>query len=916
MTVRELRAKYLEFFESKGHVQMPSGPLVPYDVTGRLDESLLFNGAGMVQFKPYFRGVAEPPSRRVTTSQKCLRTGDIESVGNPNHLTFFEMLGNFSFGDYFKAEAIAFSWEFLTGKDWLALEPHRLAVTVFEEDDEAFVEWAKHLSAAGINPETRIFRLGEETNYWPAGSFSAGPPGPCGPNSEMFYWVPSDEPPPPVSEGYGREDYLRHDTEGKWLEIWNDVFIQYEWQGEEKPDGGYRKTGMPPLPFASIDTGMGIERTVVVLNGLSSVYETDAFTGILAELDRLSTKDDVAARRVIADHARAAAFCIADGVLPSNTGRGYVLRRLIRRAVLKGYRRLGLQEPFLYRLVEAIVETFGSHYTELAEKQEVLVATLRYEEVLFRRTLEHGTEILIGLLGSVDKGGVLAGEDAFRLHDTFGFPLEVTQELADEQGRTVDVEGYRQAMAEAQERSRGADQRESVYGGVIVAFQFETDGPTETVFRGYETTACPATIRGAIPVLDDQGKATGEVALALDQTPFYAAGGGQVGDTGEITIPGVRAVLEVSDVARQDGVIVHLARPQSPLGIEGMSQDEATKWLNKNLFQESAEAQVDPCERAETIRHHTATHLLHAALRQVLGTHVTQAGSLVAPEHLRFDFTHGAALNPEELAEVESMVNREVLLAQPVVTYAEVPIADARAMGAMALFGEKYADHVRVVQIGGMPPTEASFSRELCGGVHVRNTGEIGLFKVLHEGSAASGVRRIEAVAGLRAYDWVLGQERAVRDIAQKLKSNPSEIGAAIDRTLEQLREERRKRERLAQQGAGASVACEQVGPLELLVQRADGIGQDDAKAMADRLVDGKANAVALVFGVIDGKVAIVCKVGKDAQAAGAHAGNVVKAAAQATGGGGGGRPDFATAGGRDASKLDEAVEAAKAALS
>ncbi|MCC6403491.1 MAG: alanine--tRNA ligase [Fimbriimonadaceae bacterium] len=917
MTVRELRAMFLEFFESKGHVRMPSGSLVPYDVTGRLDESLLFNGAGMVQFKPYFRGVAEPRSRRATTSQKCLRTGDIESVGNPNHLTFFEMLGNFSFGDYFKAEAIAYSWEFLTDSRWLGLDPKRLAFTVFEDDDEAYDEWAKHLSASGILPETRIFRLGEETNYWPAGSFSAGPPGPCGPNSEMFYWVPQNEPPPTIEGVYAREDYLRDDAQGKWLEIWNDVFIQYEWQGEELASGGFQKTGMPPLPFASIDTGMGIERTVVVLNGLSSVYETDAFTGILDALANLSDHDDMSARRIIADHFRAAAFCIADGVLPSNTGRGYVLRRLIRRAVLKGSRRLGLAEPFLHRLVGALVETFATHYTELAEKRDVIVETLRNEEALFRRTLEKGTELLLDALDSVPPGGVLSGEAAFRLHDTFGFPLEVTQELAAEQGRLVDIAGYQAAMASAQARSRGADQRESVYGGVVIAFRFETaDGPTETVFRGYEVTSCMAKVKGALPVLDDAGRATGEVALALDQTPFYAASGGQVADTGVVRFVQSSVALHVSDVARQDGVIVHLASPEAAIGIEGASASEATDWLNLNFFDHDVQATVKVLDRADTVRHHTATHLLHAALRAELGTHVTQAGSLVSPEHLRFDFTHGAAMEPAELDRVEALVNAEVLRAQSVVTYEDVPIEDARRMGAMALFGEKYADRVRVVQVGGMSPSEPSFSRELCGGIHVRNTGEIGLFKILHEGSAASGVRRIEAVAGLRAYAWALDQERTIREASQRLKSSPSEIGSAIERTLEQLREERRKRERLAQQGGGADVASEQIGPYLLLVQSAEGLGPEDAKAMADRLVDGKPEGVALVFGISEGKVAIVCKVGKDALAAGAHGGNIVKAAAQATGGGGGGRPDFATAGGRDPSKIAQAIEAVRQVLS
>jgi alanyl-tRNA synthetase len=918
MTVRELRAKYLEFFVSKGHRVVPSGSLVPYDVTGRLDESLLFNGAGMVQFKPYFRGTAQPPHPRLVNSQKCLRTGDIESVGDPSHLTFFEMLGNFSFGDYFKREAIEFSWEFLTGAQWLGLDPARLAFTVFEEDDEAHDVWAGRLSEAGIDPAARLFRLGEETNYWPAGSFSNGPPGPCGPNSEMFYWVPADCP-PPAGPDYGREGFVADESAGRWLEIWNDVFIQYEWQGEPGPDGGWKKTGMPGLPFRSVDTGMGIERTVAVLNGHGSVYESDAFADVFRRLEALAGPEregQTRARRIIADHARSAVFCLADGILPAAAGRGYVLRRLVRRAALQGSRALGLHEPFLHHLVEAVAQTYGAHYTELDDKKAVVAEALRNEEEMFRRTLEQGSEILARELDALPAGSTLDGRAAFRLYDTFGFPLEVTAELAGERGVAVDEAGYRAAMADAQERSRGADQRDTVYGGVAVAFVFQAaEGPTPTRFVGYEATRARTRVTGALPVLDGAGRATAQMALALEASPFYAASGGQASDTGQIkTADGGRA-FRVLDVVRQDGVLVHLVEEEGGSGVEGLGQEEATAKLNEGLFHQTVEAEVDEDARRATERHHTATHLLHAALRACLGPHVAQAGSLVAPEHLRFDFTHGSAMTAAQIEAVEAQVNAYAMAAEPVLTYVDVPLEDARAMGAMALFGEKYGDRVRVVQVGGMPPEQPSFSRELCGGTHVRNTGEIGLFKIVHEGSAAGGVRRIEAVAGWRALAWAREAESTLHAAADRLKAPPREIVAAIDRMAEALRDERRKRERLAQQGAGAEVAWEAAGAIEWGVCRLADAGPEAAKAAADRHVDGKPGRVVLVVDATEGKLVFVCKAGPEAVRAGAHAGNVVKAAAQAAGGGGGGRADFATAGGRDPGALEAAVQAARAAL-
>lgn len=939
MTVRELREKYLQFFKSKGHDVHPSGSLIPVDVTGRLDESLLFNGAGMIQFKPYFRGVATPPNKRLTTAQKCVRTGDIEDVGNLSHLTFFEMMGNFSFGDYFKEDAVAYSWEFLTSRDWLGLDPQKLSFTVFEEDDETYGYWMDHFASVGIDGRYRIFRLGEETNYWPAGAFSNGPPGPCGPNSEMFYWT-SEAPPP--GEGYTREEWLADDAAKNWLEIWNDVFIQFEWQGElknpERPSDGYRKTGMPALPFRSVDTGMGLERTAAVLGGYKSVYDTDAFQPIIHRIEEISgsykygsdeAKDT--ATRIIADHIRTACFCIADGVLPGNSGRGYVLRRLIRRAVLKGQRVLGFQEPFFHLVYEGVLESMGNHYTELIERREVIVETLKGEEALFRRTVQAGTEILGDWLRHLAGSGrkKLAGYDAFQLYDTFGFPLEVTKELCAEAGIEVDEEGYDQALKKAQERSRGGSDRESVYGGVQVTIVAQILGaekqkPTPTEFLGYQTSRAQTQIVGAIHIPGERPSPAGggqgggrsvesieeteapdqwPLAIALKETPFYAESGGQVGDTGVLIGGGFEG--RVTDVIKQDGVFIHEVEPVK------MPSDDPAK-LNGLVV----EAEVDAARRARIVRNHTATHLLHAALRQVLGKHVTQAGSYVGPDRLRFDFTYGGALTEEQRIEVERIVNEKALLNLPVTIYQNLPIQEAKAMGAMALFGEKYGEFVRLVQVGAEKPEEKSFSRELCGGIHVRTTGEIGLFRIVHEASAASGVRRIEALTGEGAYDWVLEQSKLLQEAAEKLKSTPKDLLQSIDKHLEAQRELKQKLDKARSQGASqAESQTLVIGSIELAIQNL-GVGeQQDASLAADKLVDGKPSRVALCGVATDGKALFVCKVGPHAQKLGAHAGNIVREVAKIAGGGGGGRPDFATAGGKDASKIAEALAAAEAIL-
>jgi alanyl-tRNA synthetase len=934
MTVRELREKYLAFFESKGHVRFPSAPLVPIDVTGRLDESLLFTGAGMVQFKPYFRGIAKPEHKRLITCQKCVRTGDIEDVGDPNHLTFFEMLGNFSIGDYFKAQAIAYSWEFLTSKEWLGLDPKRLSFTVFEEDDEAMDEWEMTLRSAGIDPATRIFKLGEDKNYWPAGSFSAGPPGPCGPNSEMFYWISNEEPPP--TGAYSREDYLRDDNAGKWLEIWNDVFIQYEWQGHlknpERPNEGWVKDDMPSLPFQSVDTGMGLERTVATINGLKNVYQTDAFLPIFHVLARIAAeepkavKEDevtpyvvlqamsqglvpdneeiVRAARIIADHIRTSVFCITDGVLPSNTGRGYVLRRLIRRAILKGQRVLGFNNLFLYKVYEGVAVAMGHYYGELRTRKEAIVETLRNEEALFRKTLAQGETHFEATLGDITSlKGVYPGKDAFFLYDTFGFPLEVTQELAKEAGLTVDLGGYETALKEAQERSRAASGGKVVYAGVELRFDFgSARGQTE--FLGYTGTESDATIVGALNIPAPEGNM---LVVALDQTPFYAESGGQVADQGVIKGDGFE--LKVLDVAKEQGVFVHRVEPVGNVPAD--------------LFGKHVRASVDITRRTRIRRNHTATHLLHAALRNVLGKHVTQQGSYVGPDRLRFDFSHGKAMTQEEIAQVERIVNDKVLEDRPVITYVDLPVDDAKSMGAMALFGEKYGTHVRLVQVGDETADMPSFSRELCGGTHVRATGQIGLFKILSEVSAASGTRRIEAVTGEGAYEWVLDQTHQIRDASHALKTNPHELVRAISILQAALSEEKKKRERAERasvQGVGKSdgdkgADFREVGPVLLWTPRYDGVDQKIVASAIDDAVNAKKNLVVVAAVTNDGKITFIGKAGPDALSKGAHAGNLVKEVAKIAGGGGGGKPDFATAGGKQMEKVDDALAAAEGVL-
>lgn len=867
MFAQELREKYLQFFESKGHKRLPSDSLVPND------PSLLFTSAGMVQFKPYFLGLATPPHPRVTTVQKCLRTTDIESVGDHSHLTFFEMLGNFSFGDYFKREAIVWAWEFLT--EWLNISPERLRITIYLDDDEAYEVWHNEVGV----PDNKIFRFGEKSNYWPANAISEGPNGPCGPCSEIFYDTRPDLPPTP--------DGVWDDV--RWLEIWNLVFMQYE-----RHDGGR----LTPLPRKNIDTGMGLERTTAILAGKASVFDTDVFQPIIARIADLSghayggsdAVQDVAFR-LIADHIRAITMSIADGVLPSNEGRGYVIRRILRRAMLRGQYVLGFDRPFLADVATAVIETLGDVYTELHERRDYILRTIRSEEERFRQTIQIGSQRLMEMLEADDvrESGVLSGEQAFMLYDTYGFPLELTQEVAQEQGIRVDVEGFKQAMQVQRQRAREAS------GIASQLFAIAGDAATElqkslppTKFLGYwqhESEArVLAIIRQGEPVtFASEGDA---VEIILDQTPFYAEAGGQVGDTG--WVQGEHFTFEVTDTQKVGEIYLHLG----------------TVTRGRVEVDSVVTARIDSQRRWHIMRNHTATHLLHSALRQVLGTHVHQAGSLVAPDRLRFDFTHTSAMTDAEIAEVERLVNERILEDRPVAVHWDVPLSEARARGAMALFGEKYGDTVRMIEVPGV-------SLELCGGTHLERTSQIGLFKITAEGSVAAGVRRIEAVTGWGAYQYLRQQEELLKEAAARLKCAIADIPSAIERLQAQHQELEKQIQQLRAGTAARSLQFEptELAGLQVVTGRADGVDAQTLGALADQAAQKTSVDLVVLAAETDGKALFVAKAKPSAVAKGVHAGNLVRELAKISGGGGGGRADFAQAGGRDASKIGQALQ-------
>lgn len=863
MKTDELREAYLTFFESKGCQRRSSDVLVP-----KGDDTVLFTPAGMNQFKREFLGLGDPNFKRATTCQKCLRTGDIENVGRTAyHHTFFEMLGNFSFGDYFKREAINWAWEFCTSRQWLGLPPEKLSVTVYLDDDEAAAIWQNDV---GLAP-SKLTRMGEDDNFWPAGAPTQGPDGVCGPCSEIFYQPPR----------------------GKSVEIWNLVFTQFNRVGP--PPGN-----LHPLPSKNIDTGMGLERTASTLQGVESNFDIDIFQPILGAICEILHRkydrehpDSVRIRR-IADHARAVSFCIHENVLPDNEKQGYVVRRLLRRAVLDGYR-LGLREPFFHKLPAAVAAAMRRPYPELSQSADRIAHVVRAEEAAFLKTLDVGINYLERIFTKLGRGGTVSGEDAFKLHATYGFPIELTESLAAEQGLSVDRAAYQTCWAEHQ-RVSGVD---VVTGGVMALgatgrIKWSEDGVerARTEFLGYETTEADAIVRGIVADKELVDSAAtgheGRIAIVLDQTPFYGQAGGQVGDTGELTRDGFR--FQVLDTQKDGNFVLHLGKVTAGSVKVG----------------DGIHASVDATRRAGIRRAHTATHLLHYALHQTLGKHATQAGSKVDNDVLRFDFSHTEAVRRDELDRIEEQINQRVVEASPV-KWQTMSLDAAKKLGAMALFGEKYGDVVRVVSAG-------DYSRELCGGTHLENTGQIGLVKITSEESVAAGTRRIVALTGPAALRHVREQEETLRELSQTLKAPPAELSRRVAGLLDEIQSLKKQAAQRRTESAGTSVedliaAASDVSGVRIVAREIEGASVDELRHQID-LLRRKASPIAILLGArSDGKVQLIAALSRELVEQGLDAVRWVKDSAKLVGGGGGGRADMAQAGGKDPSKLPEALE-------
>lgn len=858
--LNELREKYLSFFESKGHLRLPSFPLIPRD-----DKSLLLINSGMAPMKKYFTGEVTPPRKRVTTCQKCIRTPDIERVGiTARHGTFFEMLGNFSFGDYFKHEATSWAWEFCT--DVLDLPVDKIWVSIYENDDEAFKIWTEEV---GVSPD-RIVRLGKEDNFWEHGE------GPCGPCSELYF---------DRGEKYG----CGKPTCGvgcdcdRYVEFWNNVFTQFDNDGK----GNYT-----PLDHPNIDTGMGLERLACIMQGVDNLFLVDTVQNIMKKITELvgvqygdSEKTDVSLR-VITDHIRSVTFMIGDGVTPSNEGRGYVLRRLLRRAARHG-RLLGVSDPFLYKVVDTVIAE-NPAYPELSEKREIIINFIKNEEEAFGRTLDQGFALLDEIIEKSEINRIM-GADAFRLNDTFGFPIDLIKEIAAEKGMTVDIEGYDKLLAEQKKRAKEARKKTDTEAWLSDAVDFS--GIDKTEFVGYTDLKADSKI---LAIVKDGEKVsfggTGDnVVIVLDKTPFYAESGGQIGDIG--TIKTANAEIKVLDTVKDNnGIYMHRCEIT-----DGIAETDS-----------SAVAQVDEETRYAIMRNHTAAHLLQAALRQVLGNHVEQAGQLVTADKLRFDFTHFSALTPEELKKVENLVNEEIFKGIDVITK-EMAIDEAKKLGAMALFGEKYGDVVRVVMVD-------EFSKEFCGGTHIENTAKIGLFRILGENSVAAGVRRIEAVTG----KGVLAFMDEISDIITKsmklFKANAIGNFLAVgEKVMEEMKAKDKEIEaltaKLSSQGVENMLAgAVTVNGIRIASGKFVGTNTATLKTMTDRVLEIAPDCVAVMFGIDGEKANISVASGKEAQKKGAHSGKIVKAVAELVGGKGGGKPERAMAGVGDISGIDNAL--------
>ncbi|HHW45950.1 MAG TPA: alanine--tRNA ligase [Clostridiales bacterium] len=858
-SLNELREKYLSFFESKGHLRLPSFSLIPKD-----DNSLLLINSGMAPMKKYFTGEATPPRRRVTTCQKCIRTPDIDLVGKTaRHGTYFEMLGNFSFGDYFKKEAISWAWEFCT--EVLQMPKERLWVSIYENDDEAFEIWTKHV---GVAPE-RVVRLGKSDNFWEHG------PGPCGPCSEIYFDRGEHRGCRKPGCGVGCDC-------DRFVEFWNLVFTQLDSDGK----GTYT-----PLSNPNIDTGMGLERLACIMQDVDNLFEVDTVRNIMNELGKIAgiqyksdPKTDVS-MRVITDHIRSITFMIADGVMPSNEGRGYVLRRLLRRAARHG-RLLGIKHAFLKDLFETVIEENKTAYPEIVEKKDFIKKVISVEEENFGRTIDQGLQLLEDLMNTGST--VLSGEDAFKLYDTYGFPLDLTKDILAEKGMTVDEDTFNKLMKEQRERARKA--RKDSESSAWKSENGPIEGVEPTEFVGYKQDSCDCVIKAII--VDGQPvseiKAGEKGIIVLDKTPFYAESGGQVGDTGFISNIGGKVRI-VNTTKNADEVFLHEAVAESGI-------------LRVN---ELATAMIDVERRMAIRRNHTAAHLLQNALRRVLGNHVQQAGQHVDETHVRFDFTHFSALTAEELKQVEAEVNNTILSGYEV-KCEEMPIERAKELGALALFGEKYGDTVRVVSAGE--------SIELCGGTHIDNTAKIGLFRIISENSVASGVRRIEAYTGKNVLGLLDKYLNQIIGTAEALKTaNPDDIMVRAELVMRELKEKEKAIQKLQEEIAGIKLKnlisqAKTIGEVKFITAIMPGAGADEIRAMCDKVKAENDNAVALIASISDNKVTFAAACGKKAVNLGAHAGNLVKGVAQVTGGNGGGRPDSAMAGGKDTSKVEEAI--------
>ena len=867
--VNELRRMFLDFFESKGHLKMKSFSLVPHN-----DKSLLLINSGMAPLKPYFTGAEIPPRRRVTTCQKCIRTGDIENVGKTaRHGTFFEMLGNFSFGDYFKDEAIHWSWEFLT--EVIGLDPNRLYPSVYLEDDEAFNIWNKEI---GI-PADRIFKFGKEDNFWEHGA------GPCGPCSEIYYDRGE-------KYGCGKPGCTVGCDCDRYMEIWNNVFTQFD------NDGNNNYT---ELAQKNIDTGMGLERLASVVQDVDSIFDVDTVRALRDKVCEMahckyheSDEKDVSIR-LITDHIRSATFMISDGIMPTNEGRGYVLRRLIRRAARHG-RLLGIEGKFLAKLSETVIEGSKDGYPELEEKRDFIVKVLSQEEDKFNKTIDQGLGILAQMEEDMKATGTqtLSGADAFKLYDTYGFPMDLTKEILEEKGYGIDEDGFKACMEEQRTKARTAREVTNYMGADATVYD-EIDAAVTSEFVGYDhlTDQSKVTVlttdTDIVEALTDGQMGT----IFVEKTPFYATMGGQEGDKGEITLGD--AVFQVEDTIKLlGGKIGHVGRMT-----KGMIKTGDVVTLS-----------VHAADRADTCKNHSATHLLQKALKTVLGSHVEQKGSLVTPDRLRFDFAHFQPMTAEEIAEVEALVNKEIRAALPVTTDV-MNIEEAKKSGAMALFDEKYSENVRVVSMG-------DFSKELCGGTHVANTSEILAFKILSESGIAAGVRRIEALTGDAVFAYYKEQEAQLANVAKLLKTKPEAVGEKIEHLYAEIKALQSENEALKSKAAKDALGdvmnqVQEINGVKLLAARVDDVDMNGLRDLGDQLKEKLGDGVVVLASVKDGKVSLMATATDEAQKKGAHAGNLIKAIAAIVGGGGGGRPGMAQAGGKNPAAVDDAIkEAAK----